>query len=79
MFVSNTFGKTDYFVLIDSGLQKLQYNLKELRHEIKVSELTRLCQIKLNSEVFKVNSCNEDTNDDECQNMCELLSKLYGS
>lgn len=78
LFVSNTFGNTDYFVLVNIGLQQLRYKLNELRRIMKVSELNSLC-LKLNSEVFKVNSCNEGSDDDECQSLCDLPPKLYGN
>lgn len=40
--------------------------------------MANICLRTLNSETFKVNSCDGDDNS-ECQNMCNILPNIYGN
>lgn len=59
--------------------QDFRYELNDLIKSKQVSDLIKLCETTLSSEIFKVNSCERGSNKHECTNMCDILPKMYGN
>lgn len=78
LIVSDTFGDNSYTVIIRGTIQNFRFKLNNFKKRIKMLDLIEFCSKELDSEQFKVNSCHEPDNDN-CQNMCGLIPKLYGN
>jgi len=77
LIVSDTFGDSSYTVIVKGTIQNFRFKLNNFKKRIKLSDSIKFCSKELNSELLKVNSCHGPDNDN-CQNMCDLLPKLYG-
>lgn len=77
LLVSETFGNIDYDIIIKSVFD-FRFKLNDYKKKIEVSELINdVCLKKMDSNLFKINKCNGDDNEN-CQNMCDSISKIYG-
>lgn len=78
LLISDTFGDNSYNIIIKGAFQEFRYILDDYRQKINVSDLSTLCLDTLDTQEFNINKCNSSRNDD-CQNMCYLIPKLYGN
>lgn len=78
LLISNTFGNNNYNIIIKGAFQEFRYKLDDFKQRVQVSALSTLCLNILNTQEFNINNCNGSDNDD-CQNMCDLIPKLYGN
>lgn len=77
MLVSETFGDNDYDVIIKSVFD-FRFKLIDFKKQMEVSKLKEeVCLKKLDSNLYKTNNCN-GTDSEDCQNMCDFISKIYG-
>lgn len=78
MLVSDNFGTDNYNIIIKGVLNSFRFKLEDFKKKMKISDAIQLCSEKLNSEEFKVTNCYGPDNND-CQNMCNFIPKLYGN
>lgn len=78
LLIAESFGEKNYYITIKGSLPEFNFMINDLKQRISVSSLSKLCVKELNSEEFKVNNCDGPDNEN-CQNMCDLIPKLYGN
>jgi len=78
LLISNNFGDDNYNIIIKGVLNSFRFKLKDFKKKMKISDAIQLCSEKLNSQEFVVSNCYGPDNND-CQNMCNFIPKLYGN